>query len=217
MNRSVVTHHCTAWWRSHRATSRWTAGSERRHGSGRGGNRVARATLAGLATALAYLQPDQKTVGQHHRDRVPVEAGPEATLILVPSHLPFGLLMEPLDGIAPMGIPGQLFQCGSSRQVAPVELPLLRLASGGPLPDQPAFVPLPATGHPPAAYRHELLAQPPFGALPPANCAPLPTGDGVQQLVRPPHWGHHLGSYAHLEVCPHRDHIRLLPCLQARQ
>src|ERR671914_442792 len=158
MNRAVVTHHCTAWWRSHRATSRWTAGSERLHGSGRGGNRVAGATLAGLAAALAHLQPDQKTVGQHHRDRVPVEAGPEATLILVPSHLPFGLLMELLDGTPPMGIPGQLFQCSGGRQSAPVALPLPRLASGAPLPDQPALVPLPVTGHPPAAHRHKLLA-----------------------------------------------------------
>src|SRR4030095_2101094 len=100
-------------------------GSDRRHGSRRGGNRVAWATLAGLAAALAHLQPDQKTVGQNPRDGVPVEARPEAPLILVPSHFPFGLLMELLDGIPPMGIPGQLFQCGSGRQVAPGELPLL--------------------------------------------------------------------------------------------
>src|SRR5918999_3876583 len=189
MNRAVVTHHCTAWWRSHRATSRWTAGSERLHGSGRGGNRVARATLAGLATALAYLQPDQKTVGQHHRDRVPVEAGPEATLILVPSHLPFGLLMELLDGIPPMGIPGQLFQCGRSRQIAPVALPLLRLALGGPPPDQPACVPLAVPSPPPAAHRHKLLAQPAFAALAPANRAPLPPGHALEQCIGPPHRG----------------------------
>src|SRR5918911_536170 len=117
MNRSVVTHHCTAWWRSHRATSRWTAGSERLHGSGRGGNRVAGATLAGLAAALAHLQPGQKAVGQHPRDRVPVEAGPEAALVLVPSHLPFGLLMERLDGIPPMRIARQLLQAGRGRQI----------------------------------------------------------------------------------------------------
>ena len=33
MNRSVVTHHSTAWWRSHRATSRWTAGRVWRRGT----------------------------------------------------------------------------------------------------------------------------------------------------------------------------------------
>src|SRR5215831_3051331 len=127
MNRSVVTHHWTAWWRSHRATSRWTAGSGFLRESGRGGKRVAGATSAWLATPLLQLQPDQKAVGQHDRDRMPVKAEPQAALVLVPAHFPFGLLMELLDRIPPMGIPRQLFPRGGGRQVTPVVLPLLGL------------------------------------------------------------------------------------------
>src|ERR671916_3153753 len=171
MNRSVVTHQRTAWCRSHWTTSRCTAGSVLRRRSERGGKKVAGATSPGLTAALAQLQPDQKTVGQHHRDRMPMEARPQPSLVVVPAQLALGLFMKLFNRMAPMGIPRQLCQRGLGGRGSPVELPLLRLASGGPLPDQPAFVPLPATGHPPAAYRHELLAQPPFGALPPANCA----------------------------------------------
>src|SRR5262247_3180972 len=119
MNQSVVTHHCTAWWRSHRATSRWTAGNECLRGSGRGGKGVTWATSAWRAAPLLQLQPDQKAVGQHHRDGVPMKAGPQASLVLIPSHFSFGLLMELLDGIPSMGIPGQLFQPRGGRQVAP--------------------------------------------------------------------------------------------------
>src|SRR5687768_16316143 len=127
MNRSVVTPHGTAVWRNHRATSRWTAGSDRRHGAGGGGKRGAGVTWAGLAAALAPLQPDQNTVGPHHRGRVPVEAGPAAHLIVVPAHVPLGFLRARLDGIPSMGIPGPLFQGGGGRQVASGALPLLRL------------------------------------------------------------------------------------------
>jgi hypothetical protein len=93
MNRSVVTPHWTAWWRSHRAPSRWTAGSGCLRGSGRGGKRGTRATSGGLAAALAQLQPDQEAVGQHHRDGMPVEARPQPPLGLVPPQFPVGFLM----------------------------------------------------------------------------------------------------------------------------
>ena len=75
MNRSVVTHQSTAWWCSHRTTSRCTAGSARRQRSGRGGKRVAWATPIGMAMSLSQLQPKQKAQGQHHRDRMPVVGG----------------------------------------------------------------------------------------------------------------------------------------------
>src|ERR671937_2858824 len=172
MNRSVVTHHCTAWWRNHRATWRWTAGSECLRRSGRGGKRVAWATPARLAAALPPLQPDQKTVGQHHRDRMPVEARPQPPLVLVPTQFPFGLLMELLHDMPPVGIARQLFQRGRGRQVTPGVFPLFGLALCGTLAQQPALAPLSVTGDAPALHGHKLLAQPPFGALPPANCAP---------------------------------------------
>ena len=99
MNRSVDIHQSTAWWRSHRAPSRCTAGSARRQRSGRGGKRVAWATPICVALALPPLQPDQKAHGQHHCDRMPVKARPQPALILVPAQFLFGLLMQLLDGV----------------------------------------------------------------------------------------------------------------------
>src|SRR5437899_1447472 len=127
MNRSVDIHQSTAWWRSHRATSRCTAGSARRPRSGRGGKRVAWATPVWMGTALSQLQPEQKAHGQHHGDRMPVKARPQAALILVPAQLLFGLLMTLLDGVAAMGVVDQLLQRGRSRQVAPRILVVLGL------------------------------------------------------------------------------------------
>src|SRR5215831_754436 len=157
MNRSVVTHHGTAWWRNHRATSRWTAGSECLRRSGRGGKRVAWATPARLAAALPQLQPDQNTRGQHHGDGMPMDTSPQAALVLIPAEFALGLFMTLLDRMPPMGHTSQLFQRGLRWQVAPRVLPLLRLAAGGPLPDQPAPVPLAVAGDTPTAHRHQLL------------------------------------------------------------
>ena len=49
---------------------------------------------AGMTMALSQLQPEQKTQGQHHRDRMPVEAWPQPTLILIPTQFLLGFLME---------------------------------------------------------------------------------------------------------------------------
>ena len=99
MHRSVDIHQSTAWWRSHRATSRCTAGSARRQRSGRGGQRVAWTTPVSVALALPQRQPDQHAHDQHHGDRMPVKARPQPALILVPAPRLFGLLMPLLDGV----------------------------------------------------------------------------------------------------------------------
>ncbi len=141
MNRSVDTHQSIAWCRSHRATSRWTAGSARRQRSGRGGKRVAWATPFGMAMALPQLQPEQKAQGQPHRHRMPVKARPQPALILIPAPCLFGLLMELLDGIPALGIIHQLLQGGRGRQVTPRILVLLGRPTGRPLPpNQPMWV-----------------------------------------------------------------------------
>jgi hypothetical protein len=142
MNRSVVTHHWTAWWRSHHATSRWIAGSVRRRRSGRGGKRVAGATSASRSVPLAQLQPDQEAIGQHHCHRVPMEPGPQPPLVLIPAQFAFGLFMELLHRMAPMSIASQLVHRGRGRQITPVVLPLLGLAPRGALAQQPADLPL---------------------------------------------------------------------------
>jgi hypothetical protein len=120
MNRSVVTRHWTARWRSHRVTSRWIAGSGVRRRSGRGGTRVAWAGPLALSVPPP-LQPDRKAVGRHHGDRTAVNTWPQPAL--VPTQLALGLLMELLDGIPAVGIAGQLLQRGLSGQVAPAKSP----------------------------------------------------------------------------------------------
>src|SRR5918996_4305386 len=104
MNRSVVIHHNTAWWRSQLATFRCTSGSARRQRSGRGGKRVAWAAPFGLMLALSKLLPDQKTQGQHHHHRMSVKARPQPTLILIPAQFPFGFFMALLNGMTTMRI-----------------------------------------------------------------------------------------------------------------
>jgi hypothetical protein len=59
-----------------------------------------------------------------------VEARPQSPLVLISAHFSFGLFMKLFDGIAPIGIPSQLFRHGRGRQIAPVVLRLLRLATG---------------------------------------------------------------------------------------
>src|SRR5919106_6083521 len=101
MKRSVVIHQSTAWCRSHPATSRCTAGSVWRRNVGRGGKWVASTTLPLVTASFSQLQPDQKAVGQHHLDRMPMEPRPQAALVLVPAQLPLRLFMELLDRMAP--------------------------------------------------------------------------------------------------------------------
>src|SRR5688500_16543918 len=129
MNRSVVIHHNTAWWRSQLATFRCTSGNARRQRSGRGGKRVAWATPFGMSIALSKLQPDQKTQGQHHRHRMPVKARPQPTLILVPAQFPFAFFMELFNGMATMGILNPLLQRRRGGQIAPIELVLFGLSA----------------------------------------------------------------------------------------
>jgi hypothetical protein len=217
MNRSVVTHHSAAWCRSHRATSRCTAGRVWRQGFGRGGKRATWATLPRVTVPLPLLQPDQKAVRQHHGHGMPMQSWPQPPLVLVPAQLSLGLFMKLFNRMPAMGPADQLFEGGLRGPVALIVFRLFGLASRGSFPHEPTLVPLSVPGDPPAAHRHELLAQPPFGAPPPANRAPLPAGHGLEQLVCPPHRTGRRAPYTHLEVCAQPDHIRLLPRLQDRQ
>jgi hypothetical protein len=94
MNRSVVTNYRTAWCRSHRATSGFTAGSKRLGQSGRGEKRATGTAWAFLIAPLLQFQPDQEAVCQHHRDGMPVVARPQSTLIQVPPHLSYCPVMK---------------------------------------------------------------------------------------------------------------------------
>src|SRR5256884_8890478 len=185
MNRSVDIHQSTAWWRSHRATSRCTAGSARRQRSGRGGKRVAWATPVWVALALPQLQPEQKAHGQHHRDRMPVKARPQPSLILVPAQFLFGLLMKLLDGMPAMGVVDQLLQRGRRRQVAPIVLVFLGLPTSRSLPQQPADTGSTLRRDPPGAHGYELFVQPSLAPVPPPDRTPLVPGHGGPHLADP--------------------------------
>src|SRR2546428_817008 len=217
MNLSVDTHQMTAWLRSQRATSRCTAGSARRHRSGRGGKRVAWATPFWVTMALPEFQAEQKAQGQHHRDRMAVKTRPQPDLILIPAQLLLGLLMELLDGMPAMGSMYQLLQRGRGWQVTPIVLVFVRLPTGGSLPQQPADVGLTLRRDPPAPHGHELFAQPSLGPVPPAHRAPLAPGQRGQDLVDPLARGHTPPLRAHVEVAADRHHVAFAPPLQARQ
>src|SRR5919199_1226358 len=176
MNRSVVTHQSTAWWRNHRATSRCTAGSVLRRYVGRGGKRAASATLLGVMVPFLQPQPDQKAVRQQDGHGMPMKPHPQAALVLIPAQLALGLFMKLFDGMPPVGIPGQYFKRRVWGQVAPEIFPLLGLPPCGSLPHQPALMTRPVAGPPPAAHRDKFLAQPPLRPPPPADRAPLPAG-----------------------------------------
>src|ERR671932_839691 len=152
MNASVVIHQHTAWWRSHRATSRCTAGSVCRHRSGRGGKQIPRTSAPTSRLSLAPFQPHEKTVGQHHRDGMAVETRPQPTLIVIPPQFSLGLFMKLLDGMPAMGIGDQLLHWGRGGQVTPIVLMLLGLPTGGALAEQPADVSLSLRRDPPGAH-----------------------------------------------------------------
>jgi hypothetical protein len=185
MNRSVVLHHNTAWWRSQLATSRCPSGSARRPRSGRGGTRVAWATPLRMLVALSKLKPDQKTHGQHHCHRMAGKARPQPTLILLPTPRPCGFFMVLLNGMATMGISNQVLPRRRGRQIAPRELGLLGLAASRPLSPQPADVGLTFCCQTPSPQCHTWLASPAWGAMPPSHGAPLAPRHGSPCLLGP--------------------------------
>lgn len=217
MNRSVVTHQSTAWWRSHLATSRCTAGRVRLRYGGGGGKRVAWATLPQVMAPLPRFQPHQEDIGQPDRHGLPMNPWPQAALVPIPAQFPRGLCIKLRDRMAPVGLPRQLYPRGLRRQVAPAIFPRFGLPLGRTLPHQPAAMLVPVTGHPPTPHGHTLLAQPPLGASPPAHGAPLPAGHRLEQVIRSPHRTGRRLPHTPWEIRPYRDHIPFLPRLQAGQ
>src|SRR4051812_16636199 len=140
-------------------TWRCTSGTLTLLRSGRGGKSPAWPTRTSALTALP-LAPDQETGRQHHRRRMAMEARPQPSLILVPTQLPFGLLMELVDPVTPVRIFDHLRQRHLGPEVAPERFPSLPLAPRLTLPDQPATVSLTVGGHPPTPQRDEPPAQP---------------------------------------------------------
>jgi hypothetical protein len=211
MPRSVGTPHWTAWWRSHRAPSRWSAGSVCRRRSGRGGKRGAGATSTARSAPLAPRHPDHEAGGPHDRDRLPGEARPPPPLILLPAHLTWGLFMARRDGVPPMGLAGPRFPRGRGRPLAPGVRPLRGRTTRGALAPQPADRALARTGDAPAPHGHQLLPPPPLGALPPPTRPPRPARPRLPQLLDPRRRARRLPLLTHPASGPPPDAIPLLP------
>src|SRR3989442_4632825 len=90
--------------RSHSLTRRWTSGSGTRRRSERGGKSGPRPPAHLAALPLPPFQPDQKTIAQHHRDRVPMKAIPTPPLILIPPQLRLSFFMTLLNPLTTLCI-----------------------------------------------------------------------------------------------------------------
>src|SRR5215471_18226126 len=204
------------WRRSQSQIRRGVSGSDARRRSLRGGKSPPGTSPAGSLRTLLVLLPDQEAVGQHHRHRVAVEAGPQATLILIPAQQPLGLLMVLFHPVPTVPVFDQCFQPCPRPEVTPVILALRFRVAPRLLPDQPAR-PTPAIGpHPPAAQRHEPAVQPALAPLTPADRTPR------RRWLRCHHGVHSLSRAAtpaprHGEVTTNRDHIALAPFFQTSQ
>src|SRR3954452_6313080 len=141
------TNSLAASWRNQSQIRRCTAGRVTRRRSARGGKSPPRSSRAGLLLPFSPFLPHQEAVGQHHADRVTVEATPAPPLVLVPAQEPLGLLMVLLHPVPPVCILHHRFQRHRRAEVAPVVPPL---AVGGILANQPAESATARRGRPPA-------------------------------------------------------------------
>src|SRR5229473_687637 len=177
----------TAAQRSHSLTRRWTSGGGTRRRSGRGGKSGPRPSAPCSLLPLPPFQPDQKTVAQHHRVRMPMKPVPAPPLILIPAQLRFGFLMILLHPVAPMGILDQHGQRRRDREVTPEIFPVPPLTASGALPNQPAAMPGTLAIDPPAAQRQKLRSPPALGPLAPRDGLPVPEQVRRQCGIGPEH------------------------------
>src|SRR3954466_138354 len=171
-----------ASWRNQSQIRRCTAGRVTRRRSARGGKSPPRSSRAGLLLPFAPFLPHQEAVGQHHADRVTVEATPAPPLVLVPAQEPLGFLVVLLHPVPTVRVLHHRLQRHPRAEVAPVVPPL---AIGGILANEP---PEPATarrGLPPAADGDEPAAEPALAPLPPCQRAPRPRRLRLDQCVGP--------------------------------
>src|SRR5436305_13959586 len=113
-----------ASWRSQSQIRRCTAGRVTRRRSARGGKSPPGSSQAGLLLPVSVLLPHQEAVGQHHADRVAVEATPSSSLVLVPAQEPLGLLVVLLHPMPPVCVLYHGFQPPPSAELAPIVSPL---------------------------------------------------------------------------------------------
>src|SRR5262249_8967063 len=158
--------------RSQSPTQRCTSGIVSRRRSGGGAKSKALSPNWSLILALAKLQPDQNTVGQHPRSGVAMETLPTSPWMLIPAQFAFRFFMILLDPRAPMRVLDHLLERRLRREGAPRGFPVTAPTPRRTLADQPPQVTCAGTPHPPAAERPE-LGTPPAPPLPPPT-QPLP-------------------------------------------
>src|SRR3954452_2047283 len=121
---SRKTNSLAASWRSQSQIRRWTWGRGVRRGSARGGKTRRRSSGAGWLLPFAPFLPHQEAVGQHHADRVAVEAMPPPPLVLVPAQEPLGFLVVLLHPVPTVRVLHHRLQRHPRAEVAPVVPPL---------------------------------------------------------------------------------------------
>ncbi len=173
--------------RSHSLTRRCISGRGTRRRSGRGGKSGPRPPAHLSLLPLTPFQPDQKTIAQHHRDRVSMKAIPAPPLILIPAQFGFRFFMILLHPVATMRILHHHSQRRRGREVAPEIFPLPVLSPCGALPDQPAEVAGAIAIHPPAPHRKKLRPPPALGPLAPGEGLPVLERVRRQHCIGPPY------------------------------
>lgn len=169
--------------RSQSLTQRCTSGSVSRRQSGRGGKSRALSPYLSLILALAKLQPDQKTVGQHHRYGVAMETIPTPPLMLIPTQFAFRFFMILLDPMAAMRVLDHLLQQRLRREVAPIVFPGAALTARRTLADQPPDVACAVAIHAPAAESNELGTQTTTTSLAPTDRLPITQRLGADHFI----------------------------------
>ena len=200
--------------RSHSMTARWISGNETRRRSRQGGKSRAETPGAHHLLALPVFQPDQKTVGQHHRHRVPMKAFPHPALMLIPTQFAFRFFMILLDPTAPMLVLDHLDERRRARKITPVIMMFAPRLTPRAFADQPADVPRAVSVYAPTAHRRELGFERDAVSVPPTDHFPVARtlwreqcGGAQCRVPRSP-------ARRHLKVFPHRRDATFVALLQ---
>src|SRR5713226_4295045 len=169
------------------------------------------------APVLTGTQQHQKAVRHTDEQGMAMKAVPQPPFILIPAQLPFGLLVELLDGMPLVRNTDQELQAHLGTRIAEIVLPLPLLPPGGALPNQPPIDASAFRTGPPAAPADKLLAQAPTAPLAPVDRLPGTLGQAAEHGVGPLHAGIRSAGQLDAEITGHRDHVELVPTLQPRQ
>lgn len=203
--------------RSHSMIARWTLGNDTRRTSRQGGKSGPGQACSPLLRALSIFQPDQKAIGQHHRQRVPVEALPDAPLMLIPTQFTFRFFVILLDPATPMLVLDQFDERRLTRKVTPIIMILARRVVTGAFADQPTDVPCTIPVHAPTAHGRELRFELNSVSMPPATGLPVPRAVRSDERFRPLRSDLGAPPQTDLKVFAHGGNAAFAPLFQSVQ